>query len=247
MSDSANELVQYNLTNFTRTALSKYYSEDELDELDKDIPKEVAAKLHQSMLNLTTGAYSSIPRTCTGRRCPSFHACPFMKASMEQNIIGKKCPVEIMLVEAWKEEYDILIRENNQDPDQIVIRNYIYQLIECDIVSMRLNHYLGSTPENGGGEIIDSPFVVNPKTGALEYQKTENVALSIKGFVNSRREQAIKALMASPFWKKKMSDKTGTDDLNANIDLFARAKEAGLYNSPEREAQYTVVDDDIAN
>lgn len=244
--DNKEIAVSTNLTNFTKNALAKYYTDAELAELDREIPKEVANKIHQSMINLTTGAYSSIPRICLGRRCPSQHACPFMQSSLESRILGKKCPVEIMLVESWKEEYDQLIRENNQDPDQIVIRNYVYQLIECDVVAMRLNHYLGNTPEHGGGEITESPFVVNPKTGSLEYQKTENIALSIKVFVNSRREQAIKALIASPFWKKKMADKTGTDDLNANIDLFARAKAAGV-NTQERDADFTVVDDDIAN
>ena len=46
--------------------------------------------------------------------------------------IGNKCPIEIMLVDEWREQYLDLMKQNEIDYDNIVVHNYINELIECD-------------------------------------------------------------------------------------------------------------------
>ena len=233
------------LTPHVKNELSKYYTEEELNKLESTMSKETSMKIHESLLNLSNGAYSSIPRICMGRRCTSEHTCPFIKNGLEDSIIGKKCAVEIMLVNTWKEQYHKLLEDNGTNRN-IVVDNYVSELIECDVISMRMSHYLGGTDECGGGEITENVFVINPKTVSPEYQKVENIALSIKGFVFARREKAIQALMASPYWKKKMADKHGDDDLNKNRNIFDLAKKSRddmKEEKPVTDADYTVIND----
>lgn len=163
--------------------------------------------------------------------------------------MGKKCPVEVMLVEEWRDQYNDVIKKNKLDPDNIIIRNYISDLIECDITNMRMSHYLGGQTSDGGGEITENVFLINPKTGEPEYQKTENIALSIKQFVSLRKDRAIQALVASPFWQKKFEPKGGQrDDLEINGDVLTKAKnirkEMQLKeDNVPKDADYSLVDD----
>ncbi len=128
------------ITSPVATMLSKYYSQTELANIQSAITPEKAAALHSSMLNISTGAYSSIPRLCHGQSCKSAHACPFVKNRVETNFIGNKCPIEIMLVDEWRGQYLELMKQNEIDADNIVVHNYINELIECEIINMRMNH-----------------------------------------------------------------------------------------------------------
>jgi hypothetical protein len=249
--DDVRSLQIQNLTDHSVKILSKYYSNKELTILDKAFTPEQTKNIHTSIMNMSSGAYSSIPRTCLGRRCPSKHACPFIQLgiSAEKAIVGKKCPVEVILVEEWRNQYNDVALSNKIDPDNIVIRNYISDLIECDITNMRMNHYIGGSTEDGGGEITENVFVINPKTGDPEYQKTENIALAIKQFVSVRKERAIQALVASPFWQKKFEPKNmQKDDLQTTSDILSKArdlrKEMQLKESSvPKDADYIVIDE----
>lgn len=53
-----------NLTQHAADILSKYYSDSELAMLDSSFTPEQANKIHTSIMNMSTGAYSSIPRIC---------------------------------------------------------------------------------------------------------------------------------------------------------------------------------------
>lgn len=231
------------ITSPVANLLSKYYSPKELQSIQRSISPEKAAALHQSMLNISTGAYSSIPRICHGKTCKSSHACPFVKQHVETQFIGNKCPIEIMLIDEWRGQYMDLIKQNNIDQDNIVVHNYINELIECDIVTMRMNHYIALE-----GEVVDTVFVINPKTGDPETTPAQNVAFMIKAFVSTRKEKAMQALIATPYWKAKMASKDDNKQSEASkaAEILKRAKEVQKQRHSEETIQdvsYSVVSD----
>ena len=150
--------------------------------------------------------------------------------------MGSKCPVEIMLVEEWRNQYVQLMEENNIDYKNIVVNNYINELIECDVISMRMNHYIGGKSDDGGGEIVETVFVINPKTGDAEKTNTQNIAFMVKAFVSTRREKAIQALMASPYWKAKFAKNGENKDKDSTAEMLERARKVQKQRNSEKEA-----------
>lgn len=203
--------------------LSRYYSDDELGQIAATIDDDSKDRLKHSLINMKHGGYANIPRICAGIGCPSSRHCPLMKSKHSGNLLGKQCPLEIMIVEQGRASYLMMLREEDVDINMIT-ENYISQLLEADILDMRLNHYLGVQSENGG-EIITSVVAVNPKTGEELESPMINPAIEIKKSIFYKREAILKSMVMNRFWQKKLDMEKEDDSLMREGLINKQAKD----------------------
>ena len=236
------------LPNSVSNVLSAYYTDKELEKINESMDEDSIRTIQTAMLNMKTGRYSSLPRVCAGKKCPSAHVCPFVQTNTEFRFIGKRCPVEIIRIEQLRETYREALEDSNLGSG-LANMNRVNDLIECDILIDRLNAYLSNTKEHGGGEIIEITQMVNPKTGEEVKSFAENPAMSSKMYLEKKKQKVLQDLILTPYWQKKLIGDPGGDEMKKNRDILERAKEYMKNKSyrtvdKDQDADYEVIDDD---
>lgn len=184
-------------------------------------------RLKHSLKNNFLMPNSNIPMICQGNKCVLKALCPLI--DLKKFPLGKKCPLELLLANKWKEEYVTSLKADWNDK---VDRTLISELIEIDIMSARANTILSDE-----GFIMDNPVGVNEQTGAPIMRKEIHVAMSLKELLYKRRSKLLKEMIATREAKAKfMKDMVGDPSEYA---AKLRAKAAAIQ---ENRNNMTVID-----
>jgi hypothetical protein len=207
------------------TDLVKYCDEDFLANFKLNDAE--LSRLKNSLNHDFLAPNATIPMICQGAKCILKKVCPLI--GMNKFPLGKKCPLELLLANKWKDEYvDSLKADWNDKVDRMLIS----ELIEIDIMSARANTILSDE-----GFIMDNPVGVNEQTGAPVMRKEIHVAMSLKELLYKRRSKLLKEMIATREAKAKfMKDMVGDPSEYA---AKLRAKAAAIQRDRDKT---TVID-----
>lgn len=140
------------------------------------------------------------PLTCKGPTCYAKEKCPMQAARIAP--VGAPCPIEMMLIDAWEEEYLEDLDVDRQSKNEL---DMVREMVEADLIDWRTSQEVA---ENG---LFDWQNIAMMPDGTPIKRKEESVALGIKLKFKARKDRLREDLMAT----RKMKVKFG---LNRNID-----------------------------
>jgi len=192
--DQIAELVKYcdeeYLENFKLT-------DQEIQQLKKDLKKKV----------LSQGF--SVPMLCRGPLCIVADTCPLV--AMGKPPISKKCPLESLLMNKWKDEYISSLQIDWNDKVERILAS---ELIEIDILNARANTVLADE-----GFIMENAIGVNEQTGEPIINKQKHIALELKEMMYNRRSKVLKEMLATREAKAKFIQDLKGDPAQYAADL----------------------------
>lgn len=198
--DSVAKLVQYCDEDY---AASLSLTKEEIDNLKNSLNKDILSDDF------------SLPMICQGIECPMAHTCPLNK--LNKAPIGKRCSIELLLVNKWKKEY---VESLDIDWNDHIERRMIIELVELDILTARANNVLAEE-----GFIMENAIGINEQTGAPIYKKEPHIALSLKDIVYKRRSKILKEMAATREAKLKFLAGHKADPSKYAAELRAKAEE----------------------
>lgn len=162
-----------------------YYPEETLQHLqinpEKVIPLMNALKSTSKSIIRVSG-----PILCLGPKCPSADRCPIQRAGVAP--ISHSCPVELMLIDMWEEEY---ISDLGVDKQSKLEIDMVRDLIESDLIDWRTSNEIA---KNG---LYDWNAVGMSDTGKPIFRKEENVAIGIKLKFKTRKDKIREDFMGT--------------------------------------------------
>ena len=147
----------------------------EIDRLKKDLKKKVLS------------TEFSVPMLCKGHQCICSGTCPLV--AMEKPPLAHKCPLELMLMNRWKDEYVNSLKIDWNDKVERVLTS---ELIEIDVLNARANTVLADE-----GFIMENIVGVNEQTGEPVAHKQKHIALELKEMMYNRRSKVLKEMLAT--------------------------------------------------
>lgn len=181
---------------------------------------------------LTTQAYfgsaASLPMVCKGPQCPLAKTC--MLEQVGKAPIGDKCPIELLLMNKWKDEYVATLGVSWEDK---IERQAIMDLVETEIMRARANGIIAEE-----GFILENPVGVNPDTGMPIMAKQKHIALEVADQMSKRQERLLRSLIATREMKHKLGQGSG-DRTKQESDLLERIRK----KNQEKKAKETGVKD----
>lgn len=165
---------------------------------------------------------------CLGPKCFAAERCPIQKACVAP--IGYACPIELMLIDQWEEDY---IEDLGVDKQSKIELDLVRDMVESDLIDWRASHELAKTG------LFDWNAIGMTEDGKPIYRKEEAVVIGIKLKFKARKDRIREDLMAT----RKMRAKFG---LAKTVDpsKFASALQ-DRYNAIKKNAEVVDNDDDI--
>ena len=184
----------------TKNAL--YLTDKEIIQLRADLKRNVLSETYHS------------PMICKASDCVMAKRCPLEKIGKAP--LAKVCPVELMLVNRWKDEY---IHGMDVDWSDRVDRMQVIELIEIDLVKNRASNMLA---EHG---LTQEVFVGIDDTGSPVNQTIVNLAFEVKQTLSNRRSKVLKEMIATRESKAKFLKDVGRTPDEYAASLRERAEE----------------------
>ena len=205
-----------------------YYAPEVLEHMSIEPAK--AQALQNALKVLSRNAIkTSNPLMCLGPKCYAAERCPIQKAGVAP--ISHACPVELMLMDQWEDDY---INDLGVDKQSKIEIDLVRDMVESDLIDWRASH------EIARGGLFDWNAVGMSEDNKPIYRKEEAVAIGIKLKFKARKDRIREDLMAT----RKMRAKFG---LAKTIDpsKFASAlqerynaiKNAEVIDDPVEEMQ----------
>jgi len=191
-----------------KLARSDYFKFLNLD-LDKyddlEFTPAQAKKVHQHLLKLSTGASAMVPIYCAPT-CPFRDRCVFFQMDMAP--FGKQCLNETTLIKQWTMDF---MTEYDVDPNNFTEVTYVNELVELEILQMRLNMNLAKA-ENA--ELIIDQTIGVDREGDPIVQKSVSPFLEAKEKLWARKSKIIKLMVGDrqEKYKKEAALKIKIDD-----------------------------------
>lgn len=180
----------------TRSNYFRFLEHNLDDYTDIEFTPKEAAKVHNHLLKLSTGASAMIPLYCGGEICPFKERCVLF--SMGKAPLGRQCLIEIELMRQWTvdfmEEFDI-------DPSVATEVGYANELAELAILERRVNMNLAK-PTNA--ELVIDQIVGVDRDGDPIIQKQISPFIEMKEKMANRRSRIIKLMVGDRQEKYKM-------------------------------------------
>lgn len=188
--------------------------EEEFLESFKLTPQEIH-RLKKDLKRKVLSSTFSVPMICRGPDCPMAKTCPLLK--LDKFPIGEQCPIELLLMRKWKDEY---VESLKIDWNDAIERKMIIELVELDVLSSRANSVLSDE-----GFIMENAVGVNEQTGEIAYRREEHVALKLKEVVYNRRSKLLKEMAATREAKLKFLTEQKGDPSQYASKLRKKAEE----------------------
>lgn len=170
-----------------------YYPPEVIEHLT--IEPERAVALASALKVLSRNAIkTSNPIMCLGPKCYSGERCPIQKAGVAP--IGHTCPIELMLMDQWEEDYTEDLGVDKQSKVEV---DMVRDMVEADLIDWRASHELAK------GGLFDWNAIGMSEDGKPIYRKEEAVAIGIKLKFKARKDRIREDLMAT----RKMRAKFG--------------------------------------
>jgi len=180
-------------------------------ELSDDEVKRVKKAMKKNIVS--TGA--SVPMICRAEQCEFSKTCPLMEINKPP--AGKICPVELYLLNKWKEEYKESLGVDWNDK---VDRALTSELLELDIIGSRANSLLANE-----GLIMENVVGINEQTGEPVTRKEKHIALDVKEMVYKRRSKLLQEMIATREAKAKFMHDLRGDPAQYAANLRKKAEE----------------------
>jgi len=145
--------------------------------------------------------YKGLVSICKGHEDCGNISCPLYKIGKEP--LGERCPIEEAYVEDLIKGYLDQLLIDEYDMIGVVEYNLIINLVECDLMDMRLRNLFNLT-----GYLIDD-ISVDPKTGTRVVNKKANPLIDIRKQNDHRKSTILKSLLATPEIKKRLNIRAG--------------------------------------
>lgn len=194
--------------------ITEYLSEDMKMSI-KLTPREVLVLTKDLNEKIYFGPAAALPMICKGPKCPIAKSC--MLEAIGKAPIGSKCPIELAMINKWKDDYVASLGATWEDK---IERQAIMDLVESEVFRHRANGILAAEDF-----IMENAIGVNPDTGEPILSKQKHIALEVADQLSRRQERLLKSLIATREMKEKLGKGQG-DQSKKEADLVQRMKNA---------------------
>ena len=174
---------------------------------------EIKRLISEIDAHLYYGPAASLPMICQGPLCPIGHSC--MLQGIRKAPIGAKCPIELTMINKWKDDY---LSALGASWDDKIERQAIMDLVETEVLRSRANGIIAKE-----GFIMENTIGINPDTGDPITSKQKHIAMEVNDQVARRQERLLKSLAATREIKEKLG-KGSKDQSRKEADLIERVR-----------------------
>lgn len=164
------------------------------------------------------GHQGAIAMTCKGTKCSYLSMCPVHEAG-EYLPIGKRCPVENILIEMWASKFIDALGIDISDPEYAIDMDMVYELAGLELIRNRAACKLSDEPD-----IFKRSIVGFSPQGDEIWDDKPNMALLILERYGKRVDKLREQLIATRSAQAKIGKIAGDSSVRA-ANLAARAQQ----------------------
>jgi len=186
------------------------------------------------------GHQGAMSMSCKGTKCSYLSMCPIHDAG-EKLPVGKKCPVENILIQMWATKFINALGIDMDDPEYAIDMDMVYELAGLELIRNRAACKLSDEPD-----IFKRDITAFSPQGEAIYDDKPNMALLILERYGKRVDKLREQLIATRQAQAKIGQVTGDSSVRA-AKLAARAKkilEKRISGGSIEEAEFNEVDKD---
>ena len=157
-----------------------------MDQLNLTLPDSDIEEIAMDLDEIRENQLHSLPMMCEGPLCPFAKTCPLQKKGVAP--IGKRCPVEMVLIEDWTQKYAVSL---GIDVQNYVELSMLADIIEAEVYDRRTQ---GDISIN---KLFELQAVGEDSHGNPIMRREPSVALQVNLMMKKRKDDIRRQFVAT--------------------------------------------------
>lgn len=201
--------------------------------INRGVDPEKVRSAANHLKTLEHGAYAATPLYCKGSSCIYKAVCPLLELGMENEIVGKPCPIEAHQMNLW---YTEMASSLKIDESNAIESSLVKELARLEIYNQRIANRLSFE------DFIQKQAVGIDDEGNVKYRDELHQAVEWDDKLSKRRLKLLEALLAT---RKSIADAGG--GLDASDPSSAASKLMQSIKLASKRQQTKLAEDARAN
>ena len=192
------------------------------------MPRESIRNIAQSIGQIRSGVWSTLPMICSGERCPYGQRCPLWEEGVAP--VSLDCPLEQYLVQTYLAEYMEALQVTE---DHKIEMGQIGTMVMCDIIIQRARNWMAKRPDGH----VDVHATGIDNKGNVVLSRDISVEIKVEEKFDRIRQRNLESLLATRESRAKYDIIEEDDPALAGAKIRARAQAIIERKTAEGEAK----------